>query len=82
MPLQKRFSTLKCGKVQSWLTNTKTSKGMIMLTKFYGYFAFKALICFAGFIVSVLALGSDSLTLFWIAMLSTVASLGFYFVGE
>ena len=53
-----------------------------MLTKFYGFFAFKALVCFAGFIVSALVLGSDSLMLFWVAMLSTVASLGFYFLGE
>ncbi len=53
-----------------------------MLTKFYGFFAFKALICFAGFIVSALALGSDSLTLFWVAIMSTVASLGFYFADE
>jgi hypothetical protein len=53
-----------------------------MLTKFYGYFALKALICFAGFIVSALVLQSESLTLFWVAILSTVASLGFYFVGE
>lgn len=53
-----------------------------MLTKFYGYFAFKALICFAGFVVSVLAFGSDSLTLFWVAIMSTVASLGFYFANE
>jgi hypothetical protein len=54
----------------------------IMLTKFYGFFALKALVCFAGFIVSVLVLGSDSLTLFWVAMLSTVSSLAFYFMGE
>jgi len=53
-----------------------------MLTKFYGFFALKALVCFAGFIVSVLVLGSDSLTLFWVAMLSTVSSLAFYFVNE
>lgn len=53
-----------------------------MLTKFYGYFAFKALVCFAGFIVSALVLGSDSLMLFWVAIMSTVASLGFYFFGE
>jgi len=52
------------------------------MDKFYKYFAFKALVCFAGFIVSALALGSESLTLFWVAMLSTVSSLGFYFVGE
>jgi hypothetical protein len=56
--------------------------GGFMLTKFYGFFALKALICFAGFIVSALALGSESLTLFWVAMLSTVASLGFYFADE
>jgi hypothetical protein len=52
------------------------------MNKFYQYFAFKALICFAGFIVSALALGSDSLMLFWVAMLSTVSSLAFYFFGE
>ena len=52
------------------------------MDKFYKFFAFKALVCFAGFIVSALALGSESLTLFWVAMLSTVSSLGFYFVGE
>jgi hypothetical protein len=53
-----------------------------MLTKFYGYFALKALICFAAFIVSTLALGSESLTFFWVAIMSTIASLGFYFLGE
>lgn len=52
------------------------------MDKFYKFYAFKALVCFAGFIVSALVLGSDSLMLFWVAMLSTVASLGFYFVGE
>jgi hypothetical protein len=52
------------------------------MDKFYKFFAFKALICFAAFIVSVLALGDESLTFFWVAMLSTVSSLGFYFVGE
>jgi hypothetical protein len=52
------------------------------MNKFYQYFAFKALVCFAGFIVSVLALGSNSLMLFWVAMLSTVSSLAFYFLGE
>ena len=52
------------------------------MDKFYKYFAFKAFICFVGFIVSVFALGDQSLTLFWVAMMSTVASLGFYFFGE
>jgi hypothetical protein len=58
------------------------TKGTKMLNKFYGYFALKALVCFAGFIVSALVLQSESLTLFWVAILSTIASLGFYFVGE
>ena len=52
------------------------------MDKFYKFYAFKALVCFAGFIVSALVLGSDSLTLFWVAIMSTVARLGFYFVGE
>jgi hypothetical protein len=52
------------------------------MDKFYKFFAFKAFICFVAFIVSVLALGDESLTFFWVAMLSTVSSLGFYFVGE
>ena len=52
------------------------------MDKFYKYFAFKSVICFAGFIVSALVLGSESLALFWIAMFSTMLSLGFYFIGE
>jgi hypothetical protein len=52
------------------------------MDKFYKFFAFKALVCFGAFIFSVLALGDNSLTLFWVAMLSTVSSLGFYFAGE
>jgi hypothetical protein len=56
--------------------------GEYIMDKFYKYFAFKAFICFVGFIVSALALGDQSLTLFWVAMMSTVASLGFYFAKE
>ena len=51
------------------------------MDKFYKFYAFKAVICFLAFIFSALALG-ESLTFFWVAILSTVASLGFYFVGE
>ena len=52
------------------------------MDKFYKFYAFKAVTCFLAFIFSALALGDESLTFFWVAILSTIASLGFYFVGE
>jgi hypothetical protein len=50
--------------------------------KFYNFYIFKALVCFAGFVVNVLAFGSQSTMLFWIAIGSVCASLLFYFLGE
>ena len=50
--------------------------------KFYNFYIFKALICFAGFVVNVMAFGSQSTMLFWVGMLSVCASLAFYFMGE
>ena len=64
------------------LTNVRFLNWSNVMDKFYKYFAFKAVICFAGFIVSALVLGGESLALFFVAMLSTVFSLGFYFIGE
>lgn len=52
------------------------------MDKFYKFFALKALICFTAFVISVLALGDESLTFFWVALLSSASSLGFYLVGE
>jgi hypothetical protein len=50
--------------------------------KFYNFYIFKALVCFAGFVVNVLAFGSQSTMLFWVGMMSICASLAFYFLGE
>ena len=50
--------------------------------KIYQFHIFKTLVCMTGFLASVLVLGSESLLLFWVAILSLVASLGFYFAGE
>jgi len=52
------------------------------IMKIYNFYIFKALVCFAGFVVNVMAFGSQSTTLFWVAMLSVCASLLFYFMGE
>jgi hypothetical protein len=50
--------------------------------KIYNFYIFKALVCFAGFVVNVMAFGSQSTMLFWVAILSVCASLAFYFAGE
>lgn len=50
--------------------------------KIYYFYIFKTLVCITGFLVSVITLGSESLLLFWVALLSLVASLIFYFAGE
>jgi hypothetical protein len=50
--------------------------------KIYQFYILKTLICMTGFLIGALALGSDSLLLFWVAIMSLVASLIFYFAGE
>ena len=50
--------------------------------KIYPFYILKTLLCMTGFLVSVMVLGSDSLLLFWGAIMSLVASLIFYFAGE
>ena len=50
--------------------------------KIYQFYIFKTLVCMTGFLVSALVLGSDSTLLFWVAIMSLVASLIFYFAGE
>jgi hypothetical protein len=50
--------------------------------KIYHFYIFKTLVCITGFLVSVITLGSESLLLFWVAIMSLVASLIFYFAGE
>jgi len=50
--------------------------------KIYQFYILKTLLCMTGFLASVLVLDSDSLLLFWVAIMSLVASLIFYFAGE
>jgi len=50
--------------------------------KIYQFYILKTLICMMGFLIGALALGSESLLLFWVAIMSLVASLIFYFAGE
>jgi len=50
--------------------------------KLYKFYILKTLVCLTGFLVSALVLHSDSLMLFWIGILSLVASLIFYFGDE
>ena len=52
-----------------------------LLTKFYGYFILKALICWTGYIVTVLQ-GEPSQTLLIVGGLSLLMSPVFYFIGE
>ena len=50
--------------------------------KIYQFYVFNTLVCMIGFLISALALGSESLLFFWVAIASLVASLVFYFLGE
>jgi hypothetical protein len=50
--------------------------------KIYQFYILKTLICLTGFLVSALVLHSDSLLLFWVSIMSLVASLIFYFGNE
>jgi len=54
---------------------------MILFTKFYGYLILKALICWTGFVVTVLQ-GEPSHTLLVVGGLSLLFSPIFYFLGE
>jgi len=54
---------------------------MTLLTKFYGYFLFKALICWAGYLATVFQ-GQPSKTLLIVGGLSLLASPLFYALGE
>lgn len=47
-----------------------------------GFYAIKSVICFLGFIASAVWFGGDSMLLFWVGTLATVASLLFFFLGE
>lgn len=50
--------------------------------KIYQFYILKTLVCLTGFLVSALVLGSDSTLLFWVAIMSLIASLIFYFGNE
>jgi len=50
--------------------------------KIYKFYILKTLICLTGFLVSALVLHRDSLLLFWVSIMSLVASLIFYFGNE
>lgn len=50
--------------------------------KIYQFYILKTLVCLTGFLVSALVLGSDSTLLFWVGIMSLIASLIFYFGGE
>jgi hypothetical protein len=52
-----------------------------LLTKFYGYFILKALICWAGYTATVLQ-GEPSQTLLIVGGLSFLMSPVFYLIGE
>ena len=54
---------------------------MKLLTNFYGYLIFKALICWAGYVVTVFQ-GQPSQTLLIVGGLSLLFSPIFYFLGE
>lgn len=54
----------------------------IMAFKIYHFYAFKALLCFAAFLVEVLCFGADSTLLFTVGMLSVVACGLFFWAGE
>lgn len=50
--------------------------------KFYHFYGFKAVVCFAGFVVDTLAFGGQSMLLFNVGALSIVAGGVFLYVGE
>ena len=51
--------------------------------KISAFYALKAFICLFGFLISVIVFDNrESFLLFWVAMLSVIGSLGFYFAGE
>jgi hypothetical protein len=51
--------------------------------KYSSFYILKAYICLFGFLISVIVFDNqESFVLFWVAILSVIASLGFYLSGE
>lgn len=51
--------------------------------KISSFYILKTFICLFGFLISVIVFDNrESFVLFWVAILSLIASLGFFFAGE
>ena len=58
----------------------RTVGGTMKISSFY---ILKTFICLFGFLISVIVFDNkESFVLFWVAILSLIASLGFFFAGE